>query len=92
MMFPTYSDIKGYDQAHGTDWIGSVRSVCERHSVSGQDVGAFSQFRTDWISGGLRHAVLQTLRYVGFGYEDAMVFKDVGDVVGRMFEAIESGR
>lgn len=92
MRVPTYGDIKGYDQAHGTNWIGSIRSVCERNAVSGQSVGVFNQFRTDWISHGLRFAVLQTLRYVGYGYKDAMIFKDVGGVVGRMLGAIESER
>ena len=48
------------------------------------------QFRTDWITEGLRYAVLQTLRYVGYGYETAWIFKDIGDVVGRMLRAVTS--
>lgn len=90
MRTPTYHDIKGYDQVHGTNWIGAIREVCEKHAIVGQNAGVFAQFKTDWISGGIGHAVVQTLQYVGFGYEDFMIFKDVGAVVGRMFEAIES--
>lgn len=90
MRSPSYHDIKGYDQVHGTDWIGSIRSACERHAQSGQSQ-VFMQFRTDWVSEGLRFAVLQTLRYVGYGYKDAMIFKDIGDVVGRMVRALGLG-
>lgn len=92
MRVPTYGDIKGYDQAHGTDWIGSIRSVCERNAIPGRSAGVSNQFRTDWISHGLRFAVLQTLRYIDHGYESAMIFYDIGGVVGRMLRAIESGR
>ena len=42
----------------------------------------------DWISGGLRYAVIQTLKYVGFGYTNAMVFRDIGEVIGRLFESL----
>lgn len=92
MRLPTFHDIQGYDQAHGTAWIGAIRSVCTRHAAPGQALGVFLQFRTDWVSGGLRYALLQTLRYVGYGYETAFIFKDIGDVIGRLLEAIESER
>jgi len=90
MRLPSYYDIKGYDQSHETDWIGAIRRVCERHAQLAQSQ-VFIQFRTDWVSEGLRFAVLQTLRYAGYGYKDAMVFKDVGEVVGHMIRAFESG-
>lgn len=92
MRSPSYHDIQGYDQAHGTNWIRAIRSVCEECATPGRSQGVFLQFRTDWISEGLRFAVLQTLRYVGYGYKDAMIFKNIGDIVGRMYRDIESGR
>ncbi len=92
MRLPTFHDIQGYNQVHGTNWIGTIRTVCERHATPGQVLGVFPQFRTDWVSEGLRHAVLQTLRYVGYGYETALIFKDIGDVVGRLLESIDSER
>lgn len=92
MRTPTFHDIKGYDESHGTNWLGIMQDTCKRHAAPNQALGVFLQFRTDWITGGLRYAVLQTLRYVGYGYETALVFKDIGNVVGRMLAAIESGR
>lgn len=92
MRLPTFHDIQGYDQVHGTNWIGTIRSVCEQHATPGQSPGVFLQFRTDWVSEGLRYAVLQTLRYVGYGYETALIFKDIGNVVGRLLEAVDSER
>ena len=89
MKLPTFHDIQRYDQAHETDWLGAIRATCKNHST-GQTLGGFFQFRTDWITEGLRYAVLQTLRYVGYGYETAWIFKDIGDVVGRMLRAVTS--
>ena len=88
MRTPSYHDIREYDKVHDTNWIGAIREVCQKHEAPGRTSSCFDQFKTDWISAGLRYAVIQTLRYVGFGYTSAMVFKDVGEVIGRLFESL----
>jgi hypothetical protein len=89
MKFPTYSEVKKFDETYGTKWLASIEEMCRLHTRKGEP-GPYYQFRTDWINKGLLFALAQTLEYVGYGYADAMVFKDVGSVLGLMLKDFES--
>lgn len=89
---PPYRDVKQYDEVHKTDWLGRIEQVCTQYAAPGHGIGVYCQFRTDWITQGLLYAVSQTLRYVGFGYRDAMIFKNIGLVVYAMLQEITGGK
>jgi len=86
---PTYYDVKKLDDTTGSKWLVELGRVCKGNAIPGRFPGVFYQFRTDWINGGLKYAVSQTLRYVGFGYKNGMVFREVGEVIGEMLSALE---
>jgi len=89
MRLPTFNDIKDFDIKYNTTYIKDIEYMLRLHTKSGE-VGPYMQFRTDWVTQGLSFAVSQTLRYVGYGYVDAMVFKNVGSVVGLMLKDFRS--
>jgi len=78
-----YQYVKNTDAA----WLTKIEQVCRDHT-SDNRTGPYMQFRTDWINDGIMHALQQTLRYVGYGYEDAMIFKDLGKVIGEMIRTL----
>lgn len=81
-----YNTVKQHET--GAYWLSRIESVCRSHTPDGR-IGPYLQFRTDWINEGIQHALQQTLRYVGYGYKDFMIFKDLGRVIGEMLSSIE---
>jgi hypothetical protein len=90
MRLPSYNDIRSYDKLYNSNWIGEFEKICKRHAKLGQEAGVFAQFRTDWVSEDIRYAMQQTLKYIGYGYKSAMIFKDVGEVIGNMLKELDS--
>jgi hypothetical protein len=89
MYGPHYRDVKKYDEENQATWLKKIETVCREHAIRG-DVGPYLQFRTDWINNDLRFAMRQTLRYVGFGYKNDLIFKAVGVVISDMLTELES--
>lgn len=79
-----YNDFRRFDTS-GL-WESRIEEVCREHTRDGGP-GPFLQFRVDWINGGLLYALTQTIQYVGFGYNNAMIFKELGRVLGEIIEA-----
>ena len=77
-----------YVKTTNANWLTRIEKVCRDHTADNR-AGPYMQFRTDWINEGLTYALRQTLRYVGYGYEDEMVFKDLGQVIGEMIRSLE---
>jgi hypothetical protein len=86
---PKFRDVVAFDEEHGTSFVADLSRICGYHARGGYGVGVSSQFRTDWAVGSLKYALQQTLRYVGFGYESALVFKELGAKVAEMLEFME---
>ena len=72
-------------QVHGTDFLGEMRKVVDSHALDNRGLGPFCQLRTDWTLQGVVFALTQTLRYVGYGYEDARIFRELGALVWTIF-------
>ena len=91
MREPSYAAVKNFCIATGKLWLNTIELECRRHTPDDR-LGPYLQFRTDWINEGLLYALQQTLRYVGFGYVDYMIFKDLGRVIGKMLVDIRGGK
>lgn len=85
-----YTEIKQFDKEHGTDFIAQIELVCADHATAKLAHGVFCQLRTDWTLQGVTYALRQTLRYIGYGYDDPMIFKNLGAVVSRIFSEMDS--
>ena len=81
----SWAQVKQYDLDHGTDFLGEMRKVVDGHAINNRGLGPFCQLRTDWTTQGVVFALTQTLRYVDFGYENALIFRDLGAVVWQIF-------
>ena len=82
------TEVKQYDKDHGTGYLSELEVMCHKYAIPGQGQGVWLQFKTDWVQGGIKYALRQTLRYVDYGYADAMVFKELGVVIWKILVAM----
>jgi len=81
----SFSAIKQYDVEHGTNFIEQIQGVCTAHAQERHGIGVFCQLRTDWTLEGIEYALRQTLRYIGYGYNNDMIFYNLGKLVYKIF-------
>jgi len=85
----SYHDVKQYVATSKINWLERISEECKLHTSDNRE-GPYLQFRTDWISQDITYALRQTLRYVGFGYVDHTIFKDLGKVIQFMLDDMEN--
>jgi len=85
---PSLTEVKQHDEDYGASFLSELEAMCHSHAIPGQERGVWLQFKTDWVHSGIKYALQQTLRYVGYGYSDAMVFKELGVVIWKMLVAM----
>lgn len=84
----SFSQVKQHDAEHGTDFLGQMQEMCTKHAQAGRGLGVFCQLRTDWTNQGIVYALRQTLRYIGYGYDDDMIFYNLGKLVYTTFASM----
>lgn len=83
-----FMEVKQYDEDHGTNFLSELEAVCRKYAIQGQAPGVWAQLKTDWVNGGVTYALKQTLRYEGYGYSSARVFKELGIVIWKILVAM----
>ena len=86
----SFAEIKQHDTEHGTNFIEQIRAMCYKHAQGGHGLGVFCQLRTDWTTQGVVYALRQTLRYIGYGYDDSMIFYNLGKLVHTIFASMST--
>ena len=86
----SYAEVIQYDADHGTNFIEQIHLVCDKHAQAGHGLGVFCQLRTDWITQGIVYTLRQTLRYMGYGYDDPMIFYNLGKLVYKIFDSMST--
>lgn len=88
----SFAEVKRYDAEHGTNFLKQVQDVVSKHTQDGHGLGVFYQLRTDWTNEGVVYALRQTLRYIGYGYNDDMIFYNLGKLVYTIFAAMSAAQ
>lgn len=88
----SFSKVKQHDAEHETDFIEQMQKVCTAHAQAGLGVGVFCQLRTDWTTQGVVYALRQTLRYIGYGYNNDMIFYNLGKLVYNIFDSMSANQ
>lgn len=86
----SFAEVKQHDEGHGTNFLEQVQEVVSKHAQDGRGVGVFCQLRTDWTLEGIVYALRQTLRYMGYGYNDDMIFYNLGKLVYIIFDTMST--
>lgn len=86
----SFSEVKQYDADHGTNFIEQIQEVCTAHAQEKHGIGVFCQLRTDWTLEGVVYALRQTLRYMGYGYNNDMIFYNLGKLVHNIFDSMST--
>lgn len=86
----SFAEVRQYDTEHGTNFLEQVQEVVSKHAQDGRGVGVFCQLRTDWTLEGVVYALRQTLRYMGYGYSDDMIFYNLGKLVHTIFTSMST--
>ncbi len=84
----SFMEVMRYDKDYGTSFLDELEAVSRKYAISGQEIGVWTQFKTDWIRSGIDYALKQTLRYEGFGYSSARVFRDLGIPIWKILVAM----
>lgn len=84
----SFMEVMRYDKDHGTEFLSELEAVCREYAITGQGTGVWSQLKTDWVRSGIDYALKQTLRYEGYGYSSARVFRDLGVVIWKILVAM----
>jgi len=86
----SFAEVKQYDVDYGTNFIEQIRAMCDKHAQAGHGHGVFCQLRTDWTTQGVVYTLRQTLRYIGYGYDDDMIFYNLGKLVYTIFASMST--
>lgn len=86
----SFNDVKRHDVEHGTNFLEQIQEVCTKHAQARHGFGVFCQFRTDWTTQGVVYALRQTLRYIGYGYDNDMIFYNLGKLVHTIFASMST--
>ncbi len=81
----SFADVKQYDVEYNTNFIEQIQEMVGAHAQDGHGRGVFGQLRSDWTLEGIVYALRQTLRYMGYGYKDDMIFYNLGKLVYTIF-------
>lgn len=86
----SFGEVKRYDIEHETNFIEQIQEVCAEHAQERHELGVFLQLRTDWTTQGIVYTLRQTLRYVGYGYSNDMIFYNLGKLIHNIFVAMST--